>query len=277
MDSTNDLPKYFDEASKIFSEEILNSLISIEEAFDKIYYNQHIDDIDSLFSTGTHKGTSEFCSTVLEVYREHINAVLSAQGIFVANPFTESLSNLIELLEAVVLLGTVNKHDLYHIDEIKDEDTDDTYFAKAVSLFTNLSVEAVLDIVVYVNASVVAYLDQDNPMPIFLDGISKNAESRFKSSPIPKKGIIVDTIRAMSKFGYSLKTFIVTHAHLISELDSNELIANEIILLVLGSNSDNRMLLVEALDASEHICNDARQILSVNSLIEKYFKENTYE
>ena len=275
MHSNNNLPTYFSNLSNVFSEEVLKLLTSIENSFNQLEYIQHKDDIDLLFSTIYSKPTSEFSSSVIEVYREHINSVLSLQGIFLANPYIEELSTIATILHTVSILATVPLSEVLLGETIDDEDSDIVYFASVIKSLTDLTIETILNAICNVSRDTVNFLHNDTIIPFLINNIDLVASKRFKESSIPKKGIIVEAIRQLNTFGYSVNTFLLTHSHLIAEHETNEELVNEIILLVLGSDVNDKYLLAEALRVSEHILRDnPSRMLMINILIEKYFKVN---
>lgn len=275
MHSNNNLPTYFSNLSNVFSEEVLKLLTSIENSFNQLEYIQHKDDIDLLFSTIYSKPTSEFSSSVIEVYREHINSVLSLQGIFLANPYIEELSAIATILHTVSILATVPLSEVLLGETIDDENSDIVYFASVIKSLTDLTIETILNAICNVSKDTVNFLHNDTIIPFLINNIDLVASKRFKESSIPKKGIIVEAIRQLNTFGYSVNTFLLTHSHLIAEHETNEELVNEIILLVLGSDVNDKYLLAEALRVSEHILRDnPSRMLMINILIEKYFKVN---
>ena len=275
MHSNNNLPIYFSNLSNVFSEEVLKLLTSIENSFNQLEYIQHKDDIDLLFSTIYSKPTSEFGSSVMEVYREHINSVLSLQGIFLANPYIEELATITTILHTVSILATVPLNEVLLGETIDDENSDIVYFASVIKSLTDLTIETILNAICDVSKDTINFLHNDTVIPFLINNIDLVASKRFKESNIPKRGIIVEAIRQLNTFGYNVNTFLLTHSHLIAEHESNEELVNEIILLVLGSDVNDKYLLVEALRASEHILRDnPNRMLMVNILLEKYFKVN---
>ncbi len=269
------LPNYFEYINKITSPEIIILLEIIEENFILLNYNDHQEDITSVFQDTKSKTSKELVDATISYYREHIDNVLSLQGIFLANPFSDKLASIVELLTATTKLGTTPLLELLEGETIDDENSSDIYFAKIIAFTSNLIITEVLQLVDHILVDIIDYLKNDIPLLELKTKNSQIAEIRFKNSLLIKQGIIVDNIRHLSCFGYNLNSFIKNHSLAISNLESDEQIANEIILLVLGSNTDTKQVESVCYDLSEHIGNHLNQIILINNYIKHYFINNS--
>lgn len=276
------LPNYFEYFESIFSEEIIDTLITIEKAFELINYEQHKDDIGFIFTDYNDKSGKDFCDITMSFYRDHINSVLSLQGILLTNPYTDQIIPLAIILRSVSLLSSMPLSDILEGDIIDTEETTDVCFARVISLMSDLSIPQVLSHIFMVIPDVITYLNQDLPISIIRTLAMTNAEKRFKECSIEKKGIIVEAIRAIGTFGYNVQTFLIVHSETIADIIKedtahkkyNEL-ANEIILLVLGSSTPDNFLLSVMLEAAVHIVDDATELLKVNNIIEQFMRNKT--
>lgn len=269
------LPDYFNHFPAIFTPEIIEVLVSVEKSFNIINYENHFDDIDFLLLNPGFNNSKDINNLIMSVYRDHINSVLSILGILLSNPYTDSISVISTILRTICILGTNSLSDILDDSIIDEENSGDTFFATIIANITHLNVIQVLHHIALVSPDVLDYLHHDNPIPIFNHDLSKFSENRFKRSSVEKKGIIVDAIRNLNRFGYSVHTFLLTHSHAISEThDTPELIAHEIILLVLGSSTPDNLLLATMLEVSEHVVDNAILKIQVNGIITKYIKDS---
>ena len=282
------LPNYFNYFPAILPPEVIDVLITVEHAFALVNYDSHQDDITSIFNDYTDKTSKDLADITLAFYREHINSVLSLQGILLTNPYTDQLFPLATILKCVSVLATMPLSEILEGDSADVEETADDYFAVIISLMSELSVIQVLSHVMLVSPEIIAYLHEDTPLITLMSDTAINAAQRFKDCPLEKKGIIVEAIRSLGKFGYNVHTFLIAHAETIANstkaiddpysediirvIDPQD-IANEIILLVLGSSTPDKLLLASMLEASEHIADNSVDLLKINTLILKFMEQ----
>lgn len=275
--SYDKLQPYFTYFHNLFSSQLVENLENIEKSFTSLNYEQHIDDISQLFYTEEANPAINLQSNILSIYIEHINSVLAAQGVFLKNPYTDKIELISDILHCITVFAITPIEELIDMHLIDHENDDCVFIALAVSSLCENTMESYLDCLDSVSSSTIEYLRNDEIVPNLTNEIAIIAESRFKASPLQKYGIIVEAIKKLNRFGYSLKTFLTTYSYHISEKEDIKELANEIILLVLGSDTNNRFLQSEALQASEIICENTNVMLLVNNEINKYFKENKYE
>jgi len=268
------LPNYFNLFSNLFSEDVINSLVSVEKSFLQLNYENHTDDIDFILNDTRDLSNKDLANLVMSCYREHINAVLSIQGIFLADPFIAKLSSIVQILACVTLLGILPVHELVDSENKEFESSSDSYFANIISMMSNLSLIEVLDLIVSVNPDVIDYLHHDTPIPIVINNIAIRAEERFRSSTITKTGLVPELIKNINKFGYGIKTLIMQYGEELSNIESLTDKVNQIILLVLGSDTPDSFLRLTISEIIEHIIDGANNQISANILVDKYFKDN---
>lgn len=269
-----ELPHYFTQLETIIPLSVVELLVSIEHSFYRLNYNEHIDDIDSVFTDYSSQSNKDIGATILSFYRQHLDNVCILQGIYLNNPLEDSLSQLTEFLLAVTKIGLTPVKDLLEGEVVNDENSADLYFASVIALISNLPIVIVLKLIHHLSDEVVDYLKQDIPLIYLKSKHIVEAETRFKNSPLLKEGIVVDEIRQMASFGYSIYPFIKSHGLLFANITSNEQLADEIILLVLGSNTTNETVETMCYELAEHLSNSTQQLLQLNTLIKTYFKAN---
>lgn len=264
------LPYYFNYFDDLFPVEVIDAFSSIESSFDLINYNAHIDDINLTYEYTVNLTGSDLANITYDLYREHINSVLSTQGIFLTNPFSINLTPLVEILRGVCILATQPLTEALD-GNIPEVDNDQIiYLATILNLLTNLTIEELIIHINLVTDDVITYLQQDTPLISLITKTTMRAEERFKKSNLVKEGIIVEAIKELNTFGYAVQSFIITHSEAIANLKNDTNIANEIILLVLGSSTPDNLLSATMLDIAQHIPDTANQILAINKLIMTY-------
>ena len=267
------LPNYVYHYPALFAEEIVAILTTIENAFALLNYDRHHDELDAVFTDAVDKSGKDYADAVMNEYREHINSVLSLQGITLANPYTDSINHLAILLYSVSLLATQPLSDILHGEQNSIEDTADAYFAKVIALMSSLTVEEVLALVQIVTPELIEFLHQDLPIVEQHSESEELAMLRFKASPLAKDGIACDAIRVLGRFGYDVNTLLITTSYLLSnqyrDSQNAEQLVHELTLLVLGSNTPDDHLLATLCMAAEHIADSASDLVKVNALIIK--------
>ena len=282
------VPIYFNYFPAIMPTELIDVLLAAEYSFNLINYSQHQDDITALFNDCPDLSSKDLSDNTLLLYREHINSVLALQGILLANPYTDRLIPLCTILHCVSVLATQPLSAVLEGDSVEIEDCADSYFARVLSIMSGLSVPELLGYITSVTPDIITYLHQDKPLIALLTTVELLGEQRFRNSPLEKKGVVVEAIRLLGKFGYDIESFMLTHAEMIAagtiwdtaiDADTETKasvtdIANEIILMVLGSNTQTNVLLAQMLDVSEHIVDTSSDLLKVNTLIMKYMEQH---
>jgi len=278
------LPNYFNHFVGIYPEEVIEMYTSIENSFAALNYEAHQDDVDFVFEDTGDLTSKDITNMIDSIYREHLNTVLSMQGIFLTNPFADKLFPLVKILGVVVLLATQPPHELFASTTIDLNNSEEIQFAHILSVLSDLSITDSLLHVERVIPEVIQYLTEDKPIMPIIKETQAMAETRFKNSNLPMKGVVVDTIKAINHFGYNLDSFLVAHAEIISDIreeeltgkstiESLQLIANEIILMVLGSSTPNNVLYITMSEVTEHILDNLADIIRVTGLIDAY-REN---
>jgi hypothetical protein len=268
----NTLPYYFNYFPTVFPEPVIEMFVSIENSFYTINYDAHRDDISAVYDI-LNLNTTNLNNLTLEIYREHITSVMSLQGIFLANPFTEKFSNLVQLVNCVSVLATNKVSELLEGEVIELEDNNEYYFAKLIEALTELTYTDALLMIDYVSKGLIDYLNKDLPTAILTTETRLIGETRFKNSILVKEGVIVEAIRKLNYFGYDINTFLVTHTLDISDIKDDNEMAKEIILLVLGSSTPDELLTSTMFEVANHIGESVQQILSLNNKILHYMSK----
>ena len=262
---------YINHFHDMFPVDTVKLLDVIESTFDSLNYDKHYDDIASVFTDYPDFTNRDMNDLILIYYKTHIDAVLSAQGIFLIDVGEIPLDVLVAINHATSLLGTIPLSEILAVSDLNLEDRDDIYFVNIISTIINIDISILLGYIDYINSDTVSYLRHDIAIPFSSTLISDIAESRFKESNLDKSGIVVDSIRSLSSFGYSVRSFIHLHINDFNEIKSPIELSKNIILLVLGSNTPNNVLLTTSLEVSDTTIEDITLRLKVNALITRYF------
>ena len=266
------LPEYFDEFDNLFTEELSNTLVSIENSLYQVNYDGHMDDISHVFMDHDSLGNKDLGLLVLKKYKTHIQNVFNLQGIFLKDIDSVSMINLNSLLTAVSLLGTLKLSEL--VGDTLDKDMNaDEYFSEIVSSISDLTTHDVMEMIDSIGDHVIDFLKNDSPTAFFISDMSAIAESRFKNCTISKPKLILGLLRTINAFGYNLQPMINLHILDLHSLTDNDEIAREIIYLVLGSDVKQNMLVSTMYEVSEIVSQNVSQCIKINSLIKTYSEE----
>lgn len=266
--------------SGIMSPEALNVIASLDQSFNALNYDKHIEELH-LFLVDTLSLTSkDIAAKVNEIYRNHLNDVVTLLGVFLRNPFVDSLAELATIFNALAVLSTHQAHEVVDVGLLQSDDEGDIYFAEILEFLTGYSVAHILSLVDTVTSDVIDYLHKDTPLYLIMTDMATKAQLRFMESPIPKAGIIVDAIKCLNRFGYNAESLLKAYAGQLSDILHNadinlprinalETLANEITLLVLGSSEPNDRLPVMMMYAVDCIVDTPDDKLKVNAAISR--------
>lgn len=266
---------HFENYDTFLSEPVINLLYQLEHILNDVDYNSHTDDITMQFFNHGFLSGAEKANILLSMYREHVDIVLAAQGVFLSEPFSIRLDYLVELLKGVCLLSTTPLSELLAFELIDTEDTNNVFFASIISNITNLSIHSVLENVNSITQTTVDYLKQNTPVPHQVIEHSLISKQRFMKwlEIIPNEGIAVYGIKVLNTFDYSPINFITAFYNELSEVSNNEMLANELLLIALGSHTPSSLLEVTTLELSKRLIEDMNKKLNVNGYLSKLFKK----
>jgi hypothetical protein len=239
MDPENNLIlPHFEGMHTFLSEQVLQHLYEVEHIFNDVDYDGHIDDITMLSNTYPHATSSERANMTLCVYRDNMDLVLAKQGVFLANPFSDKLSDIIELLKGCTLLGTRPLNELLAFAHFDSDVVVEEYFASIISELTNLEEHVAYELIQRVSESTIEYLHQNIPLPhVEVHSVNLHRGRFLKHLPdVEHSSIVVEMIKSINNFDYSPFVFIQAIRDQLLELNKYEM-ADEIYLLMLGSHT----------------------------------------
>lgn len=269
----NPLPEYFNNFYSIFSEVISELLVTIENSFARLYYVDHFDDIESVFTDYASYTIKDKTQMVLHFYRQHIDAVLVAQGVYLTNPFTDPLPIIVAIQQAVSILGTTKLSEIYPGEAIDQDDTGELFIATIIHKLTEVTIEELLTAITSVNHDVIEYLRQDHIVPYVPNLLADIAQKRFMESTIPKEGMVTDFIKTINKFGYTINSFMLLHGEQLANLIDPTTIANEVVLLTLGSDIPDNILNYTISDIIDKVIIEPNLKLRTNAIAIKLLEK----
>jgi hypothetical protein len=265
---------YFDGLHHILSEYKLELFYEIEQQFNIINYTTHADDIaifQNMFpnATGADRG-----NLIESMYREHIDAVLGMQGIFLADPFTSKLSDIVTILVGCTKLATNHLSELELSTDADTESTDEVYFASILAAITGLSEYTIMEHIKTISETTLEYLRNNIPLPHIEINHSNLSKDRFMKAlqVIDNVGITVNAIREINAFDYSPINLLLMTIDDLEKITDHQTLANEITLNVLGSHTLEPTLEVTALDILSRVLAVGADNFKVAALISRYFK-----
>lgn len=266
------LPEYFTEFHSIMAEPLIEILVTIENQFEKLNYQDHKDNIANVFTDHEHFTGKNSYDVVLSIYREHIDYVLSYQGIFLKDPYYERLSLMAMVLTAVASLAIQRPSELSADFQNFLEDSNELFFAQVVEALTDQSWHETVNIIDSITDTTIELIRGDHELPHILSSMTTDAQNRFKQSPLEKTGIVVDLLKVLNYFGYNLQTILIAYGEVLSNITSSSEIAKEVMLLVLASDTPERLLLQTMLNTTDQIIDNATVKLSINAEITRFME-----
>jgi hypothetical protein len=235
---------YFEGLHNCTTEYLLELFYKIETLFDDIDYTSHMDDMNSITTSYPNLTGPEKATIFHSFYREHIDKVLVAQGIFLNDIYSNKLSDLVEILQACNRLGNTPLSELLPLFIFDDSLLSDEIFASVISHISELSEPQVMEMIKLVSETTMEYLHKNIPVPhsfVASESVSKDRFLRYLSK-LENTGVTVNIIKAINSFNYEpISTMIIYSLDYLSILDdtnvkSTKLFINEILLFLLGSS-----------------------------------------
>lgn len=263
---------YFEKYNTLFTPEVVSLLAKIEQCFSFLNYEHHHDDLDRIFLDYPNATAGDLAHYIRESYIEHIIAVLQVQGIQIKLEVEYPIQPLVNILTCTVLLNALPVSEFVELVNLDSSLSGDVYFSEIVHLLTNEDLVTVINLIAYVSSNTIDLLKADHELIFDQRAIANHSADRFKNSPIVKEGEVTTLLRSFEDFGYSLTPFFTHLSEPLNLIKDPEVLSNEIILLVLGSNTVDEHLLNEALAFAEKIIMDASLRLKTLVKIDAYFK-----
>lgn len=260
---------YFEGYECFLSEYTIELLYVIEHLFNDIDYDRHGDDLTALSNSYPFTNGSERANLTLSIYREHIDIVLAMQGIFLSDPYCIKLSNLVEILKGCNQIAIHPLKELLPFEFIDTDTTPDEFFATIIETLTELSISDVLENIKSIAESTLEYLHNNIPVPHIEINQGHISRQRFlKALPLLlNENLTVNEIKKLNSFEYSPLTFALGLYDELREISNDEVLANEIILLTLGSHVSDETLEASALNVSDTLIDDLKRKIKVNGYI----------
>lgn len=239
---------HFEDITGYLSEYVVELLYTLEHLFNDVDYHCHQDDLTILYNTHPDATSADRANMVTSCYREHIGLLLARQGIMVKDPYTEKLSDLIELVKGCNLIGTFPLDEILVYAHVNTDVTPDEFFASIISEITELNIPAVLSLVSDITESTIEYLHNNVPVPHLETHTANISRDRFMEylPTVQHKGVVVNAIKQINHFDYDPFQFIYSiHEDLVNMEEKD--VAVEIVLMLLGSHVTLAMLRVTAL------------------------------
>lgn len=197
--------------------EIYDNLEKIDHIFLLLNYHAHNDELVMCHINASEDTGNEFKTKIVNIYREHLNDVLSLQGVYLTNPFEDDIDVLIEILDAISVVSLMKLSEIGLIGIIEDTDDPMMAIAKVINSITNRTIEEILQHIKNVLPETVHYLKQDNELNILAAINLSVSKERFLNllglNPTVNviTSIIIPYIQQYSNFGFNIQSF--THAH----------------------------------------------------------------
>jgi hypothetical protein len=203
-----------------------------------------MDDMNSITTSYPNLTGPEKATIFHSFYREHIDKVLVAQGIFLNDIYSNKLSDLIEILQACNKLGNTPLSELLPLFIFDDSLLSDEIFASVISHISELSEPQVMEMVKLVSETTMEYLHKNIPVPhsFVLSETASKDRFLFYLSKLENNGVTVNIIKSINSFNYEpVGTMITYSLEYLSILDetnikSTKIFINEILLFLLASS-----------------------------------------
>lgn len=267
-----ELPEYLNDIDRCVSDELMETLASIESCFQHLTYDKHIDQLNEVFAHDMDLPIRELCDEALQVYRIHIDAVLKDQGIVLINPLNEKIPKLEQVLRAITLLGTRPLDDILEGTEIEDADEGgEIYLANLISHIAEVPAPEILLLIDSVSPDTVRLLEPKDEGEREPNPLAKIAETRFKAEVGEcKEGLVCNMIRRIGAYGYDLQTFSNELADEIEILVTDEEVIREVRLLLLGSSELTEDLVIKGNELIEFIFDNPMRIMKLNAKLGEF-------
>lgn len=254
------LPNYFVVLSENLSEETIESLVSLEIAFDLISYTRHshqLDDIVTVVKDGSGKDISD---EALLVYRTAIADALALQGIFLSDPFEENIGSLAQLMRAIAILGTSSLNDILEDEVIEEEENGLVYLASVLSIITETPISEILLYLEDVHPETIATIQRGGELSEVEGKLLSAFRPRFMEElGDDKTGPVANLVRDTGRIGFDLVTIRSVVADDIELLDDNAA-AREVRLLLKGSSLPDESLGLQVGDTIDYIFEPTRAV-----------------
>lgn len=262
---------YLDYFQDVVCEERITLYEDVEKCFSDVDYCYHKDALNSVFTNSEDINSQKACM-VNDIYRIHIDSVLGLQGVHLLSPHTDKFSDIVTILRAVCTLATNKPSDIFTPQELAESESACVTMANVVELVTNHPACNVLPLLDYVDDRVVTYIHNDSSMVTLATETVHSSRDRFRASTLEKTGVVVEGIKIFNRFGYSIDSFLKEFGDALENLSAMDL-AKEIVLLVLASNTSDKMLLNEMLELSVTLTDGPVQAASTQSYIKSMVHE----
>lgn len=263
------LPEYFNYYPLFTSPEQIEFFTIIENSFEKFMYENHLDDLTLLFPEQVDLTGQDLNNRVLEVYKEHINSVLTLQSIMLSDPYLTPIRVLSLFIAGTARLATENLEDILATIILLPDDSNEELYCKALAHMVNEDFTLFLPYVDTVDTVVKTTLLDKNNFDIKHNPNFLSSQIRFKQSTIDKVGPAIDLIRSFDRFGYDAHIAVKALIELLTQDMDITMMVDQIALLVLGSSTTDDMLLQATKELVEMVFHDANHVLMANTYIEK--------
>lgn len=261
----------------LLPDEVNEILDAIKEDFKIVNYKSYNDDLlqIEMLDTSQFDSHKEIGTILVQMYRRHIDIVLSMQGIHITDYENVPISLLAKVLNAVCILGTSSIVDLgaTGIDFTVSEQPVE-YIVRIISNLTSIPEEILITLIHDVNDEVITYLETGEHSGPISSIISVHSLSRVKRNiDITSSNPISAIFKDMSELGYDLSDFVLAHFDCFSNINDSEVMVNSIVTTVLGSSTSDHELHDKALEIADTILEDRPAILlTVNAKLSKLFE-----
>jgi len=262
-----------DSLHDIMPAEMVTLYKRIDTIFSLLNYNKQNDDVDSVFMDGN-ISPNTMARTINTIYREHIDSVLTAQGVFVINLYQIPFGELTELVSAFGLLGTTKLTEAVDMHEINNEDDPFVYFAEIIASITELDPSTVLSLIGYLSPTLLGMLHLDIPTSNLITLSETRAINRIKELQDVSDTFMYQTLKRTNKFGMSMGSYITAYLQPILANANNDInkIAKEIVVLAVASSTETEHLKEEMLSFVDKFALDTRTQLQLNAAILRIFE-----
>lgn len=154
----NELPSYFSVFSKLLPEEVIGLLVSIENSFFKLQYEDHYSKLEDWF--GDYEGIDEQTQlkSAISFYKEHIETVLRLQGITLVELEVIPFPILVNILSTVTLFSTSNLVDVFEGLSFEEYPDNESLLAERLAKVNDLPITDFLQYIEDVDDSTISIL-----------------------------------------------------------------------------------------------------------------------
>ena len=265
------LPFYYEQLVTKLSPEYLDSINSFEDCFNKFNYTGHIDKLNFTFLEPDHS-SDELFRLSLQIYKNCIEYVFNAQGIYLIDIQSMNLHSLSELFESLTILITGNLNEINDGFNLSISHDSIEFLAESLSLLCDISIPTIMSYIDRVDSQLIEFIKLKAPINISSSPDNTYYKTRFLNFNKDNNSIVRTYVKENNQFGFKFDLALHVLLDKMHAISDDSLLIDELISLALASNLKMEFIETFIINTVDKIIPEVSRKLKLNVLISQKCK-----